>query len=49
MFNEKPTREDQAMVVAAPETKVALSTGCTIHTSMGDIVSCSQLSLMRFG
>lgn len=39
VFNEKPTREDQAMVVAHAAPKAALATGCTIHTSMGDIVS----------
>jgi peptidylprolyl isomerase domain and WD repeat-containing protein 1 len=39
VFNERPTREDQAVVVAAVENKAALATACTIHTSMGDIVS----------
>ncbi|KAK1924722.1 peptidyl-prolyl cis-trans isomerase [Papiliotrema laurentii] len=37
VFNERPTREDQAVVVAAVENKAALATACTIHTSMGDI------------
>ena len=39
VFNEKPTREDQAAIVAHVAPKAALATGCTIHTSMGDIVS----------
>jgi len=39
VFNERPTREDQTTAVAPAEQKAALSTGCTIHTSMGDIVS----------
>ena len=39
VFNEKPTREDQTMAVAAAVEKGQLATGCTIHTSMGDIVS----------
>ena len=38
VFNERPTREDQAMVMPLVENKAALATGCTIHTSMGDIV-----------
>lgn len=42
VFNEKPTREDQTMAVAAAIEKGQLATGCTIHTSMGDIVSALQ-------
>jgi peptidylprolyl isomerase domain and WD repeat-containing protein 1 len=41
VFNERPTREDQTTAVAPAEQKAALSTGCTIHTSMGDIVGLS--------
>lgn len=37
VFNERPTREDQAMVVAPVEKKRAAATDVTLHTTMGDI------------
>ena len=39
VFNERPTREDQAIAVAPTQAKAALPEKATIHTSMGDIVS----------
>jgi len=37
VFNERPTREEQTVMVA-PEKKKATATSLTIHTTMGDIV-----------
>jgi peptidylprolyl isomerase domain and WD repeat-containing protein 1 len=37
VFNERPTREEQTVMVA-PEKKKPTATSLTIHTTMGDIV-----------
>ena len=47
VFNERPTREDQTLTVAPVEEKAALATSCTIHTSMGDIVSVLEYSSLE--
>jgi peptidylprolyl isomerase domain and WD repeat-containing protein 1 len=43
IFNEKPTREEQSIALAAQPAKnqAALGTSCVIHTTKGDIVSTS--------
>jgi peptidylprolyl isomerase domain and WD repeat-containing protein 1 len=37
IFNEKPTREEQAVAAVAPASKVLLGTSAVIHTTRGDI------------
>ncbi len=51
VFNERPTREDQSLAVAQVAAAPALPTSCTIHTSMGDIVSreCGNGTLIQAG
>ncbi|EGF98802.1 uncharacterized protein MELLADRAFT_50886 [Melampsora larici-populina 98AG31] len=37
IFNEKPTREEQAVAAVAPASKVQLGSSAVIHTTRGDI------------
>lgn len=37
IFNEKPTREEQAVAAVAPASKVLLGSSAVIHTTRGDI------------
>ncbi|KNE99561.1 hypothetical protein PSTG_07275 [Puccinia striiformis f. sp. tritici PST-78] len=37
IFNEKPTREEQAVAAVAPSSKILLGNSAVIHTTRGDI------------
>ncbi|CAH7683899.1 hypothetical protein BY996DRAFT_4577369 [Phakopsora pachyrhizi] len=37
IFNEKPTREEQAVAAVAPASKIILGSSAVIHTTRGDI------------
>lgn len=49
IFNEKPTREEQSIALAAQPAKnqAALGTSCVIHTTKGDIVSIFVLQKVK--